>query len=313
MKRNRAPVRWTGHSLCGVETDAAVLNMSLSPGRAQRRPLELPAPFLHRLRVRLCYGWRHRRLLHLAHPVTFTERVQHRKLFDHDPRFARLTDKIAAKAYAADRLGSDWVIPTLWQGNALPPEPVWPTPFVLKGRHGCNQSAFCRDAQVDWQQLRAASVRWMAKSYGCWLDEWAYRDVPRGLLVEPFIGSDGVLPVDYKIYVFGGRAEYVQVHLDRETAHRWLLFDRDLAPVSNDPRGDHPAFPASIGAMIAAAETLAADFDFLRCDFYDTDAGPRFGEFAVYPGSGLDPFDPVELDYAIGAKWGQVLGEQPII
>ncbi|WP_420607147.1 ATP-grasp fold amidoligase family protein [Novosphingopyxis sp.] len=265
------------------------------------------APMHRSLRIHLCYLWRHRRLLDLADPQSFTERVQARKLFDRDPRLPRLTDKVGAKAYAADRLGEQWTVPTLWQGTALPEMPTWPAPFVVKSRHGCNQTAFVRGADEDWTTIRARSARWMKREYGIWLDEWAYRDVPRGLLVEPFVGRGGALPVDYKIYVFGGQAAYVQVHLERESAHRWLLFDRDLNPVSNDPKGDRPAFPGSIHAMIEAAEALGRDFDFVRCDFYDTDAGPRFGEFSFYPGSGLDPFDPVALDRAIGAKWGAAL------
>ena len=261
--------------------------------------------------MQLCYLWRHHRLADLDRPRSFTERVQARKLFDHDPRFARLTDKIAAKAFAADRLGADWVVPTLWEGSKLPAKPLWPAPFVVKARHGCNQNAFVRTGAEDWDAIRARADGWMASRYGIWLDEWAYADVPRGIVVEPFIGAGDALPVDYKIYVFGGRAAYVQVHLEREEAHRWLLFDRDLKPVSNDPQGDRPTFPASIAAMIDAAEALAAEFDFLRCDFYDTDQGPRFGEFAIYPGSGLDPFDPAALDWQIGAKWGEALEERP--
>ena len=284
-----------------IKLDGITERRSLAPPAASRSPLTFA---LKTLRVHLCYVWRHHRLLDLRSPRSFTERVQARKLFDRDPRLPRLTDKIAAKAFAADQLGDQWVVPTLWHGAVLPETPLWPTPFVVKARHGCNQSAFVRTGAEDWDAVRARADEWMRKRYGIWLDEWAYEGVPRGIVVEPFVGSGGALPVDYKIYVFGGRAAYVQVHLEREEAHRWLLFDRDLNPVSNDPKGDRPAFPPSIGAMIEAAEALAADFDFLRCDFYDTDQGPRFGEFAIYPGSGLDPFDPVELDREIGAKWG---------
>lgn len=277
--------------------------------RTSREPLSgsrvaaSAATRLRRLRVHLCYLWRHRRPLDLNDPRRFTELVQARKLFDRDPRWPLLSDKIGAKAFAAARLGKDWVVPTLWHGSELPETPPWPAPFVVKARHGCNQTAFVRSGDEDWAAIRVQAAGWMQRRYGRWLDEWAYEKVPRGILAEPFIGAGGTLPVDYKIYVFGGRAAYVQIHLDREGAHRWLLFDRDLRLVSNDRRSDHPAFPASIGAMIEAAETLAADMDFLRCDFYDTDAGPRFGEFAVYPGSGLDRFDPPALDREMGAKW----------
>ncbi|WP_242149350.1 hypothetical protein [Sphingomonas sp. BAUL-RG-20F-R05-02] len=46
------------------------------------------------------------------------------------------------------------------------------------------------------------------------------RDVPRGLLIEPFIGTAHKLPIDYKLYVFNGRVEATQVHVEREQGQR---------------------------------------------------------------------------------------------
>ena len=56
--------------------------------------------------------------------------------------------------------------------------------------------------------------------------------------------------------------------------------------------------------MLAAAESLAAGFDALRVDFYEIGGRMLFGEFCLFPGSGLDPFDPPELDLKLGALWG---------
>lgn len=55
--------------------------------------------------------------------------------------------------------------------------------------------------------------------------------------------------------------------------------------------------------MIEGAEILADGFDFVRIDFYDVEAVPRFGEMTFYPGSGLDPFDPPLLDAMLGQCW----------
>lgn len=254
-------------------------------------------------RIRLAYYWRHGRMPDLVRPTRFTELVQRRKLVDRDPRLPLLADKVAVKAWVTDRLGDGWITPTWWEGRALPLAPRWTAPFVVKSRHGCNQNAFVLDAGADWQAIRARSTRWMATRYGTWLDEWAYAAIPRGLLIEPFLGTPPALPIDYKIYVFGGRAEYIQVHLDRGRAHRWMLFDRDWRRVSSPTADADPPAPCSLGAMLAAAETLAAGFDFVRVDLYEVAGQPRFGEMTFYPGSGLDPFDPPSLDLAIGAKW----------
>jgi TupA-like ATPgrasp len=258
---------------------------------------------LARLRVSLTYRWRHGRWPDLANPTTFTERIQHRKLRDRDARMPVLADKVRAKIFAEERLGADWIIPTLWHGTALPAEPEWPAPFVVKSRHGCNQRAFVRTGAEDWQAIRRRAARWMQTSYGGWLDEWAYSQIPRGILVEPFVGEHDTLPVDWKIYVFGGRACFVQVHLERETHHRWIVMDRDWRRASSRNRDADPAKPESLAAMIAAAETLATGFNFVRVDFYEIGGQPLFGEMTFYPGSGLDPFNPVALDGVMGQVW----------
>lgn len=258
-----------------------------------------------RLRIALTYLWRHHRLPQISSPVTFTEFVQHRKLFDRDPKLAPFSDKVAVKQLVADRIGAEWLTPTLWAGTALPAHPVWPFPFVVKSRHGCNQRAFVRSPGTDWRAICRRGEAWMARPYGRWLDEWLYTQIPRGLLIEPFIGADGKLPIDYKLYVFGGEVACIQVHLERETRHRWMLFDRAWQRLSS-PTGDaDPVAPASLDRMITAAQALASGFDFVRVDFYEIDGEPRFGEMTFYPGSGLDPFDPPELDLMLGRLWAE--------
>jgi len=214
-----------------------------------------------------------------------------------------LADKVAVKAWVAARLGADWVIPTLWHGAALPPVAVWPTPFVVKARHGCNQTRFVFEDAADWPRVRRDAARWMKGRYGIWLSEWLYQDIPRGLLIEPFVGSDATLPVDYKFFVFGGRVEYVQVHLGRGAKHRWIVFDRDWRRVSGPSVDLDPARPHALTRMMAAAETLGQGFTFVRVDLYDGPSGPLFGEMTFYPGSGLHRLDPVSLDTRMGRDW----------
>lgn len=263
----------------------------------RRRTRDWPAE----LRVRVAYWWRHGRPARLSDPMLFTELIQHRKLYDRDPRLPRLADKVAAKEWVAGVLGRDWVIPTLWHGPALGELPDWPTPFVVKSRHGCNQRDFVRSPEHDWARLRRRARGWVRRRYGWWLGEWLYAGIERGLLVEPFVGRGGVLPVDYKVFVFGGRAAFVQVHLERETAHRWVVLDRDWR--RRTPGPDAPARPDSLPEMLAAAERLGRDFDFVRVDFYEVDGRPTFGEMTFYPGSGLYPLDPPELDAEMGTLW----------
>lgn len=258
-------------------------------------------------RIWLTYLWRHRRLPRLRAPSLFTEFVQVRKLHDRDARLPVCADKVAVKAFVAERLGAEWVIPTLWHGDTLPARPPWAYPFVVKARHGCNQNSFVRSAATDWNRLRERARGWTRRGYGWWLDEWLYQEVPRGLLVEPLVGDGPELPTDYKFYVFGGRVEYIQVHLGRGRRHRWIVLDREWHRVSTPTWDADPPRPHAFAAMLDAAEVLARDFHFVRVDLYEVAGRPLFGELTFYPGSGLDRFDPVSLDRAMGDHWRAAL------
>jgi len=255
-----------------------------------------------RWRIALLYGWRHRRRVHPHHPERFTDWIQWRKLYERDPRMPGLADKLAVKAHVAEVLGPEWVTPTLWHGSRLPVRAPWKPAFAVKSRHGSNQCAFVRTGREDWELVRAEARRWMRAHYGGLLDEWLYRHIPRGLIVEPFLGEAGALPVDYKIYVFGGKAACIKVDRNREHGHWRAIYDLDWRPIWAPPSWSDPPPPASLGEMIEAAETLGKGFDFVRVDFYDLNGKPRFGEMTFYPGSGLSPL-PDDLDHWLGSLW----------
>ena len=256
---------------------------------------------LARSRVQMTYLCCHGRMARLSAPQLFTELIQHRKLYERDPRFSRWADKVTAKEEAAAILGREWIIPTLWHGVELQERPDWPLPFVVKSRHGCNQRAFIRSPPHDWERLRRRTRKWMSRRYGHWLDEWLYTGIEPGLLVEPFVGCCGALPIDYKLFVFGGQVAFIQVHLERETAHRWIVLDRKWRQLTAS--SDAPPRPNSMPAMIRAAEALGRDFDFVRVDLYEVAGQPKFGEVTFYPGSGLQPLHPAKLDAQMGALW----------
>lgn len=256
----------------------------------------------------LTYLCRHQRMPDLAAARRFTEQVQRRKLYDRDPRHPPLLDKLGIKQFVAARLGPEWITPTVWHGTALPDAPSLGMPAILKARHGCNQYAVLREAPSAraWSALRGRAADWMAGPYGKWLDEWAYETIPRGLIAEPFLGRESSLPVDYKIYVFGGRATHVQVHLGRGEHHRWILHDREFRPLV--PASDRPRPPRSLRAMLEAAEILSAGQDFIRVDFFEIGGRPRFCEFCLYPGSGLDRFAADWVDFELGGLWRDARG-----
>lgn len=259
------------------------------------------------VKLALMHWWRNGHLPDLGEPSTFNELVQARKLHDRDPLLPLLADKVKVKEHVARRLGREWVIPTLWHGTELPDRPEWPLPFVLKSSHGCCQCVFVRTGEENWPAIRRRAGRWLKRRYGAILDEWLYGEIQPRLLVEPFVGREGALPIDYKFFVFGGRAEFIQVDTDREHDHKRVILDRRWRPMPCELQFPMErreiAPPASLSRMIEAAETLGRSFDFVRVDLYEVDGRPMFGELSFYPGSGLDRFRPARFDALFGEHW----------
>ena len=83
----------------------------------------------------------------------------------------------------------------------------------------------------------------------------------------------------------------------------WALPMRCLSTIKSTCFPARPLSSKSIWTAIPTTEKIAREFDFARVDFYEIAGEAKFGEVTFYPGSGLDPFDPPELDIAIGALW----------
>lgn len=247
----------------------------------------------------------HKRLPQFRSPLGFSDKIQARKLGENDPRFVMWSDKVLAKELAAELLGSEWIIPTLWSGTELPEVAPWPLPFVVKANHASGWNTFVSDLN-DWEKVRKTAHSWLLKPWDEHLLERHYNRIDRQILVEPLIGDGGDLP-DYKFMVFHGHVHIIQVDTGRFTGHKRAFYDRDwqLEPFGlKYPRETRPlARPKHLDQMIAAAERLGAEFDFVRVDFYDLPEGPRFGEMTFTPGSGYERFEPPEYDEKLGRLW----------
>jgi hypothetical protein len=266
----------------------------------------LPPP----IAVRAHYLAHHKRLPNLHNPTRFSEKVIRRKLRDRDPRLPQRADKIAVKDFVARTLGEGWVTPTLWSGPDLPPrsQRLWPIPFVLKASNGSGTNAFVRfEAERDWDSLERRCRAWLSRSHAQWAGEWLYAQIEPRLLVEPYLGSVAALPLDYKLFVFRGRVEFIEVDTDRASDHKRTFFDRDwnrqAFALGYKPERREIPRPRSLDAMVAAAERLAEDLPFVRVDFYEVEGSPIFGEMTFYPDAGVARFEPDAYDLGFGALW----------
>lgn len=118
------------------------------------------------------------------------------------------------------------------------------------------------------------------------------------------------------MFVFFGRARFVQVDSDRFGSHARAFYDRGWIRqpfrVTHPPSDKLHPRPRYLDEILSAAEKLGAGFDFVRVDFYDLPDGPKFGEMTFSPGGDLEGFEPDGHDVAWGLLWeGQLEAASP--
>ncbi len=247
------------------------------------------------------------RFPNLANPQLFSEKMQHLKLLDHDPRTPSLVDKVRVKDFVADKLGKQWLIPTLWHGEHLTEDILrdLPKPAVVKANHSSAQVKFIT-ANSNLSSVAREANGWLSYDHHVVHREWAYGSVKRELLVEPFIGEDQA-PDDYKFWVFDGAVRFIQVDHGRFGNHTRQFYSPSWGRL--EFKMNYPDTPANVPAprhlshMIAAASKLAEGFRFVRVDLYDTPQRPLFGEMTFSPEAGLCRFEPAAFDLELGESW----------
>lgn len=245
----------------------------------------------------------------LKHPLTYNEKLGRRIIHDRNPLIPLTTDKVTARDYVGTK-APDILIPVFGIYDRAE-EIDWdalPNSFVLKAAHGCGMNIIVRDkAAEDRDDVLRRASRWLTQNYYEVYREWAYRSIPRRLIIEKLLlDEQGNIPSDFKFLIFHGRVELIRVHCGRFGDHRVNFFDRDVQPVAIRQIFDEdPDYvpPTALASLVPLAEKLAEDFDYARIDLYLIGDKPWFGEITHNDGTAGIPFTPREFDRTLGEKW----------
>lgn len=279
--------------------------------------------------LKLMFRARMGKRLNLKNPQTFSEKLQWLKLYERNPLYTVMVDKVKAKEYVASKIGERFIIPTLgvWEKaedidfNSLPDR------FVLKCNHNSGKGMYiCRDkSKMDERKVRESLEQGLKEDYYKHGREWPYRDVPRRILAEQYM-DDGMSSFnegksvekairvgdlrDYKFFCFNGKPRLCQVISNRATDECIDFYDmkwnRLVGLVGLTPdvhNGEQEiALPHSFDDMLRCACVLSAEIPFSRIDFYDIKGRAFWGEITFFPASGFGSFQPDEWNYKIG-EW----------
>lgn len=255
--------------------------------------------------------------LNLENPITFNEKLQWLKLYDHKPIYTTMVDKYEAKKYVAKIIGDEYIIPTygVWDNFDDIDFDSLPKQFVLKCTHDSGGLVICKDKNTfDKFGAKKKIMRSLKRNYFYMHREWPYKNVKPRIIAEKFM-EDSMLQElrDYKFFCFGGKVKCYKVDFDRFVDHHANYYDKEsnllrFGEVVCPPQFDKSIeMPATLRKMEEFAELLSKDIPFLRVDFYDVRGNIYFGELTFYPASGMGKFTEDQWDSVLGS-WIKIEG-----
>jgi hypothetical protein len=252
-----------------------------------------------------------KRNINLDSPETFCEKIQWLKLHDRNPLYTKLVDKYEVKQYVADKIGEDYIIPTIgvWDSVDEIDFDNLPNQFVLKCTHDSGGLVVCKDKnKLNIKETKKKLRHSLKQNFYYFGREWPYKNVKPRIIAEKYMVDSKMGELrDYKFFCFGGQVKCYKIDFDRFIEHHANYYDMDNNILNFGEEIIPPKFnkeieiPKTVGKMKQLAEQLSKETPFMRTDFYDVDGNIYFGELTFYPGSGCVKFTDEESDRLLGS------------
>ena len=249
--------------------------------------------------------------LNLENPKSFSEKLQWLKLYDRRPEYTDMVDKYTAKEYVAQKVGKQYIIPTLgvWSNPKQVDYDSLPNQFVLKCTHDSHGIIICQDkTKLDIPKTEMILSKGLKTNYYRHFREWPYRDVKPRIIAEKYLSNDGKGLTDYKIHCFSGEPKVILVCKDRFTPTGMTedFFDchwnhLDVSRPGKNNSNSIIEKPEQLDEMMHIARELSKGIPFIRVDLYIVGGNVFFGELTFYPASGFVQFEPTSFDYELGS------------
>ena len=253
--------------------------------------------------------------LNLKNPQTYNEKLNWIKLYDHNPLYTVLVDKFEVKAWIANQIGSQYIIPTIGVWNKA--EDIdWeslPNQFVLKTTHGgCGDGVVvCKNKNdVDKSLIISKLSKSLKTNPYLRLREWPYKNVKPRIIAEVYLEDSSTRELrDYKFFCFNGEVKTMFVATERQKEGEEVKFDYFDANFNHlDLRQRHPMSetiiqkPSCFEQMKDLSSKLSKGLTAVRCDFYEVNGKVYFGELTFFHHGANTPFYPESWDLEWG-KW----------
>ena len=261
--------------------------------------------------LRIAYRCKMHKKLNLDTPQTFNEKLQWLKLHDRKPEYTLLADKYEAKKLVAQRIGEEYIIPTLGVWNSFDEIDFdkLPSQFVLKCTHDSGSIVICKDKSSLNKEHANRVLSNGLKHNSFWAArEWPYKGITPRVIAEVYMEDSITKDLrDYKFFAFDGtvKAMFIATERGSKEETKFDFFDENFnhLPFTNGhPNATElPKKPDHFEEMKTLAEKLSTGIPQVRVDFYECNGKIYFGEMTFYHWGGMVPFQPEEWDYTFGS------------
>ena len=254
--------------------------------------------------ARLKFWYKLHRWPDFEHPRDINEKINWLKFYGDTSLWPTLADKYAVRAYVAERIGGEYLIPLIGKWDSVD-EIDWetlPKQFVLKCNNGSGDVVVCKDkSELDIEATKNYFRGIFSKPYGVLTGETHYKIIKPCIIAEKMLnsstqpnGSNSL--IDYKIWCFNGKPTYIICYSNRHDKYyceigvydlKWHYLP-EVMKYSNHYKKESKRIPKPnhLDRMLEVASKLSDGQPQVRVDLYEVDGQIFFGELTLTSSGG---------------------------
>lgn len=263
----------------------------------------------------------------VALPETANEKYLWRKIFDRNPLFVILSDKLQTKRYMAERFPTLRTAQVLWEGDDVrsAPREMLTSAGFLKSNHASGFNYRLGADKLDLAELHRLTRKWLRVRYHAIHGEWGYAGVKPRLFIEEDLGVDATDELtDFTIYAYDEQITHFATMHGHKTNHvKVARFDgngkrlsRPLAGASKVLGKDQDGhemiasvlpetyrLPPGFEQMLSYSREMTKGCDHLRVDFIWNGHDFFLTEVTIYSMAGYIDYEDEALIRQMASSW----------
>lgn len=246
----------------------------------------------------------------IENPKTFNEKILWRKLNDRNPLFPIMANKDKSKTLAKEMFPEIKTNRTMYTFKTSDDIKI-KIPSVLKMTCGSGRQWFftCENDLKNLPQVKKKTSALLNIPYAEKKGEWAYSASDQYIILEEYESRPFI---DVKYFVFAGEVKAIVIMEYKGKKIKSLtIYDNqhNREKVIMEPypckKAPFPIPAPDRDYGLYVASKLAGMIDFIRVDLYYLPETRewKFGEYTIYPTSGMAKYNPVDYDKELGEYW----------